>query len=934
MNSDKNRLLLLELHFQTTAPINHLPHFHGAHWSALVRHMLRPYLPNQMSLSKAGIFVIPPETGVVHYPAEDPVHLGLTLPQSRGHAVSVALAGFNRMNAIEGHFQPQRTIRLTGFGCRVCGETLELANFDGKPESLLDFCHPLTEAHIETEMSCLQSLDRFSVVFYTPLRLKRPKGSKQPGHAYCDEGFFLTPSNDAVNPIYHLIHAIRLPDCVTRPAGAVREPPLHVHPLVGEPQGLPVPESALTWVDIPYGRGPAKTLGGVLGKIHVSGRLDVSDARMLVLGQVVGAGKNASFGLGFYTVPELDAARQIKPLSRGRTLLEKSLSLPCLTSALDALSYSAPGPDGLTLSDLKKAGDPFLLHLTDSFSRGEYSFGGMTCYPMKKSSGGFRSIQIQNASDRLWQRAMADTLLSSIETLLSHSSYAYRKGLNTKGAAKALQSALSSGFTTGFKADIAAFFDSVNTGRLCDLLDGLFNRDPIITVLAHWFDHLRRLGIAGLPQGSPLSPVLSNLFLDRFDRDMADQNFRLIRYADDFVVLFKPQVDLENGRRMINESLSRLGLQLNPDKTLPVASDRPIPFLGFLVSAEEILREEKSPKPRDEEWLQVFRSEWRTGKPVYLSNISQSAFSTGANLVVKDPSGAMERISWSGISRIVIVGRSHFSGGVVYRAVRESVPVTLIDIMGRTTGHVNPVLEDVTDILSLQEQHAKNMDWRMQFGREILSAKIHNSRILLRRNGIDEPGLKTLAGQAKSAESLDQLMGFEGAAARMYFAQFPGLVAPFDFKGRIYRPPDGPVNAMLSFGYTLLYNRIVSVLRDRGFNSKIGFIHQGRGSHHALASDMMENLRHVAERVVLALIHRHEIQTDHFAVSQRKDMMVYRMNGDGFRKFIIRFEQTMNARFTGSGNDSISLNMYLDEMADGLKRSLKLGIPFTAIRIN
>jgi CRISPR-associated endonuclease Cas1 len=925
MNVETDGLLFLELHFQTLAPINHLPHFHGAHWSALMRHILRPFLPNQVSLSQAGIMVIPPETGVVQYSAGDPIHVGLTFQQTRTQAVSLALSGFNQLDYIDGHFQPRRTVRLTAVTCRVSGETRELSNSPVDLEdNLLQHCQPLPVTRLLAEAELLKTLDRFSVVFYTPLRLKRPKGAKNPGHAYCDEAFFLNSDTDTPNPFCHLIHAIRQPDCI---------PPPDVFPLATDHNSA-ITEGALTWVDVPYGREPVKTLGGIMGKIRISGRRNAFDAWQLVLGQYVGAGKNASFGLGYFTIPELDAVRQISPLTRGRPLLDRSLSLPSLTSALSELSFSSPGPDELTLTDLKKAGDVFLTHMANSFLSGNYSFGALKSYQMKKASGGFRSIQIQNASDRLWQRSMAGTLLAGIETLLSHSSYAYRKGLNTKGAAKALQSALASGYTTGFKADIAAFFDSVNTQRLGDLLEGLFNQDPMIRVLIAWFDHLKHLAIPGLPQGSPLSPVLSNLFLDRFDRDMASFNFRLIRYADDFVVLFKPPVDLEQGREMVNESLVRLGLQLNPEKTVPIEAGKPIQFLGFLVSASEILREEKAPRPRDEEWMPVFRSEWRTGKPVYLSNISQSAYSTGPYLVVKDTSGDMARIPWSQISRIIIVGRSHFSGGVVYRAVRESVPVTFIDILGRTTGHVNPVEEDVTDIVPMQEQQVKNMGWRMDFAREVISAKIHNSRILLRRNGIDEPGLKTLAAQAQSSESLDQLMGYEGAAARLYFAQFPNLVAPFDFKGRIYRPPDGPVNAMLSFGYTLLYNRIGSVLRNKGFNSKIGFIHQGRGSHQALASDMMENLRHVVDRVVLALIHRHEIQTDHFTISQRKDFTVYRLNGDGFRKFIIRFEQTLSARFAGTDNESICLNMYLDEMADDLKRSLKLGIPFTAMRIN
>jgi CRISPR-associated endonuclease Cas1 len=139
---------------------------------------------------------------------------------------------------------------------------------------------------------------------------------------------------------------------------------------------------------------------------------------------------------------------------------------------------------------------------------------------------------------------------------------------------------------------------------------------------------------------------------------------------------------------------------------------------------------------------------------------------------------------------------------------------------------------------------------------------------------------------------------------------------------------------MLSFGYTLIYHRLASVLKDQGFNPRVGFFHQGRGSHAALASDMMEELRHIVERIVLALIHLKEIKEGDFIMSDKKGVSYTRLKGEGFRTFIHRFETTMAKEFTHYENEKLSYNQYLDEMARKLKRSLKLNLQYTALRID
>lgn len=902
-------LCLLELRFRALTDIGGLSHFHGAQWSALFRYLLKDSLHGQ-SLKDASICVQPYETGVLEYHKGDPVHLCLTFPFDLLSLIGDVLLKFNELPDYGGLLAPRRTIVLEQIFCRIRRKECATINTTNQVGIL-------NEDILTAEIETLTALGVFHLVLPVPLRLKRPEGMKISGHKFADEDYFLGNPAASDQSMDHFTANIRSLGSGT-----------------ALPTGLSVAGGSLLWMDLPYlnvGDGITKTIGGVCGCLRIRGNPSPETALRLVAGQYTGVGKNPVFGLGFYRIPELDAIRNIAVPFRGKTLLERFVNEDAMRDTLRRSTDTSPGPDGITFSDIKKAGKSYLTELCRNVREGAHRPGIARRYRLPKQAGGFREISIQNSSDRLIQKTAADRLTPLIDRFLSNASFAYRAGLNRKGAAEALKSALAAGFQTGFKADIAAFFDSVDLKLLSHLLAGLLPFDPLPEAILSWLSAAG--GTGGLPQGSPLSPVLSNLFLQRFDRDMEREGFRLIRYADDFVVLF-PKQAREVGLDAVSASLYRLGLTLKPEKTLQIVPGKPVRFLGYCITRDEITEEERPQNDGDQSWLPLFREEWNEGTPVYLTSVCRGAYSSLGNLVIKDEKERKETIPWNRISRLIVVGRSPFSGGVVYRAVREDIPVSFIDIMGRSVGCLHPSGHEIPEMAFFQEEKAKDAEFCLAFAQEIISAKIQNSCVLLRRNGINTDAMKDMAAKAKKASSLDALRGYEGSAARMYFSHLSGLVAPFEFKGRVYHPPDGPVNVMLSFGYSLLYHRIATVLKDRGFNPRIGFFHQGRGGHLALASDLLEALRHIVERIVLSLIHLGEIKTADFMVTKKKGIDICRMEGEGFRKFIRRYEMTMAKPFAEKSGEKMSGNAYLDEMADRLKRALKLGVAYQALRID
>ena len=181
----------------------------------------------------------------------------------------------------------------------------------------------------------------------------------------------------------------------------------------------------------------------------------------------------------------------------------------------------------------------------------------------------------------------------------------------------------------------------------------------------------------------------------------------------------------------------------------------------------------------------------------------------------------------------------------------------------------------------------KNVELRMhQFGaagdpaaslaiaKEIVRAKLRNSRVMLRRNHAHAPAaaveeLKRLTGRVEAAASFGTLLGIEGAAARVYFAHFGGMLRSgspaFDFRGRNRRPPKDPVNAVLSFVYSMLMRQAMVSALAVGFDPYLGFYHQPKYGRPALALDLAEEFRPlIADSATLTLFNNAELKEKDF----------------------------------------------------------------------
>lgn len=193
----------------------------------------------------------------------------------------------------------------------------------------------------------------------------------------------------------------------------------------------------------------------------------------------------------------------------------------------------------------------------------------------------------------------------------------------------------------------------------------------------------------------------------------------------------------------------------------------------------------------------------------------------------------------------------------------------LARVQGKQTGNVL--------LRRTQYRWADDDEKSVAIARLMVAAKIANSRAVLMRelrnhgeNSAIQSAVKHLAAslrRARNAGTVAEAMGIEGDAANSYFAVFNELLrgSGFAFGGRVRRPPTDPVNALLSFAYTLITHECASALQGVGLDPYVGFLHQDRPGRLSLALDLLEEFRASwADRFVLTLINRQQIKQSDF----------------------------------------------------------------------
>ncbi|MEB3830334.1 CRISPR-associated endonuclease Cas1 [Phormidium sp. CCY1219] len=277
----------------------------------------------------------------------------------------------------------------------------------------------------------------------------------------------------------------------------------------------------------------------------------------------------------------------------------------------------------------------------------------------------------------------------------------------------------------------------------------------------------------------------------------------------------------------------------------------------------------------------------------------------GELLVVKQRDALLCEVQLPLLEMMLIFGKSQVTTQAIRSCLWRNIPIVYLSRMGYCYGRIIPIARGYRQLARYQQQ--LSFVNRLVVARCIVQAKLKNSRVILMRQqrrrasstlALAIDSLQYLIQQAGKAERIEQLMGYEGAGAAQYFSAFGECLddSDFLFVGRSRRPPGNPVNSMLSFGYQVLWNHLLSLIELQGLDPYSACLHEGNSRHAALASDLIEEFRApLVDSLVLYLVNRHLMRaTDDFVY---RDGGCY-LNESGRVKFLNHFVQRMEETIT------------------------------------
>lgn len=251
----------------------------------------------------------------------------------------------------------------------------------------------------------------------------------------------------------------------------------------------------------------------------------------------------------------------------------------------------------------------------------------------------------------------------------------------------------------------------------------------------------------------------------------------------------------------------------------------------------------------------------------------------GQSVRITDKDGDLVRdLPLANVESLAILGGVQISTQALAVFADQEVPVAYLSSAGRLTAMMDPLGPTSAAIRTAQVRVLDRPERALELARAVTLAKITNQRTLLMRNHSDLPSraatdLQECVASAERATTMNELRGHEGNAAAIYFKHFAGMfkegvkeiAARFDANGRQRRPPPDPINAVLSFAYSMLTNECTAACRLASLEPTIGALHATRPGRPALALDLLEPFRPIiADSVAVSAFNRGELTEGHF----------------------------------------------------------------------
>ena len=269
-------------------------------------------------------------------------------------------------------------------------------------------------------------------------------------------------------------------------------------------------------------------------------------------------------------------------------------------------------------------------------------------------------------------------------------------------------------------------------------------------------------------------------------------------------------------------------------------------------------------------------------------------------LLLKKNGTLLQEIQLPFLEQVFLFGNTQVTTQAVQACLKRNIPIVYLSQTGQCYGRLQPMERRYPQLI--YQQHLLQKSQRYLCAQYLVLAKIKNCRTLLMRQrrrlkttALDEVinAIADIAKRIPQAETNEQLLGLEGAAAAAYYRGFGQCISNHDyyFSKRTRRPPQDPINAGLSFGYQIIWNHILALIETWGLDAYFACLHSGSRRHAALASDLVEQFRApIVDSLVLYLINKRMLNADEDFTYQ--DSACY-LNASGRKTFLSAFIERM-----------------------------------------
>ena len=547
------------------------------------------------------------------------------------------------------------------------------------------------------------------------------------------------------------------------------------------------------------------------------------------------------------------------------------------------------GSDGLALVELGERALAEISALDGEVRSGDYVAGLPREIELPRIGGPSQRITLACARDRVLQSATMRVVGPLLDRLFADDNKACQSCRSSDSAGEALDQ-VSLGREQGYglvvSADLGACLCSIPRQTILDTLAAALPDGSLQPLFALWLDSPTRTQGQISAEPAPCAPIMSllaGLCLGRFDTMIRKEGRRLVRHDGKFVILCQDVETAEQALEDADRLLRHEGLELDFSTTKITSFANGFEFLGtrFESGRQWSIEPSALPDSRPHLATESEDTDAPTASPsppllrtVHITEHGAYLHRRGGRIVVTRDETELFEIPLEKIDQVCVSHEGKISFGALRDFLAHKIGFVVTSHAGEPVGWLDNLAGGNALLHGEQFRRADDSGFCLAAARAMVGGKIANSRLIARRyarnhgsaDGDADGDLAHLERRLAKADSLDVVRGLEGAAAHRYFAVLGGFLGTdWNFSQRNRRPPRDPVNVLLSYGYAILFQNVLTLLVRRGLHPYVGALHALADRHPGLVSDLMEEFRPlVVDAVVLKLLLNGRIKPEHF----------------------------------------------------------------------